>query len=79
MKPVAIALSEAERRLRGREGGGDVTNVQYNIIWNCHYEPSQYKGYILILKNKEKTKMGKSRKKYFLNPIRDNHTLDIKA
>jgi hypothetical protein len=23
--------------------------------------------------------MSKSRKKYFLNPIRDNHTLDIKA
>jgi hypothetical protein len=28
-KPLAIALSVVGRRLRGRDGGGDLTNVQY--------------------------------------------------
>jgi hypothetical protein len=26
-KPLAIALSRARRRLKGRDGGGDLTNV----------------------------------------------------
>jgi hypothetical protein len=30
--------------------GGDVTNVQYKLIWNCHYESPLYNKYILILK-----------------------------
>jgi hypothetical protein len=28
-KPLAIALSEVGRKLRGRDDGGDVNNVQY--------------------------------------------------
>jgi hypothetical protein len=37
-KPLAIALSGVRRRLRGRDDGGDVTNVQYKSNWNCHCE-----------------------------------------
>jgi hypothetical protein len=32
----AIALSGVRRGLRGRDSGGDLTNVQYIPIWNCH-------------------------------------------
>jgi hypothetical protein len=51
MKPVAIALSG----LRGawgveRDGGGDVINVQYKPVWNCHTESPLYNKYILIIK-----------------------------
>jgi hypothetical protein len=38
-KPLAIALSEVRRGLRGRDDGGNVTNVQYKSNQNCHYEP----------------------------------------
>jgi hypothetical protein len=24
--------------LRGRDTGGDVPNIKYDLIWNCHYE-----------------------------------------
>jgi hypothetical protein len=41
------------RRLRGREGGSDLTNVQYKPIWNCHNESPLHNEHILI-KNKEK-------------------------
>jgi hypothetical protein len=37
-KPLAIALSEAGRGLKERDGGGKVTNVQYKSNWNCHNE-----------------------------------------
>jgi hypothetical protein len=42
-KPLAIVLSGAGRELRGRElrglnSGGDLTNVQYKPVWNCHNE-----------------------------------------
>jgi hypothetical protein len=37
-KPLGIALNGAGRRLRGRNNGGDLTNVQYKPIWNCQYE-----------------------------------------
>jgi hypothetical protein len=47
-KPLAIALRGSERRLRGRDGEGDITNVEYKLIWNCHYESSLYNEYILI-------------------------------
>jgi hypothetical protein len=40
IKPPTIALSEAGRWLRERDGGGDLTNVQYKPIWNCHNESS---------------------------------------
>jgi hypothetical protein len=53
MKPPAIALNGAERRSRGRNGGGHLTNVQYKPIWSCHNESPLYKEYILILKNTE--------------------------
>jgi hypothetical protein len=35
-KPLAIALSGMVRGLRGRDGGGNVNNVQYKSSWNCH-------------------------------------------
>jgi hypothetical protein len=37
-KPLAVALSAAGKELRGRNNGGDVTNVQYKPNQNCHYE-----------------------------------------
>jgi hypothetical protein len=39
-KPLAIALGGVGRRLRGRDDGDDVTNVQYKSNQNCHYESS---------------------------------------
>jgi hypothetical protein len=47
-KPLAVALSGAGRWLRGRDGGGDLTNVQYKPIQNCHYESPLYNEYIII-------------------------------
>jgi hypothetical protein len=35
MRKLAIALSGVGRRLRGRDDGGNVTNVQYKSIQNC--------------------------------------------
>jgi hypothetical protein len=32
----------------GQEMMGQVTNVQYKSIWNCHYEFPPYNDYILI-------------------------------
>jgi hypothetical protein len=44
------------RELRGREDGGNVTNIQYKSNQNCHYKsPPTQNEYILIklyLKNK---------------------------
>jgi hypothetical protein len=37
-KTFAIALSGAGRWLRRKDGGDNVTNVQYKPTWNCHYE-----------------------------------------
>jgi hypothetical protein len=37
-KPLAIALSGVGRGTRRRDSGGDLTNVQYKPIWNCHNE-----------------------------------------
>jgi hypothetical protein len=37
-KPLAIALSGVGRELKGRDDGGNVTNVQYKSNRNCHYE-----------------------------------------
>jgi hypothetical protein len=37
-KPLAIALSGVGRGLRGRDDGGNVTNVQYKCNHNCHYK-----------------------------------------
>jgi hypothetical protein len=36
------------RRLRGRDDGGDVNNVQYKSNQNYHYELPLYHEYILI-------------------------------
>jgi hypothetical protein len=33
--------------LRGRDYGGDLTNVQYKLNWNCHYECPLYNEHIL--------------------------------
>jgi hypothetical protein len=38
MKSLAIVLSGLGRELRGRDDGGDLINVQYKPIWNCHNE-----------------------------------------
>jgi hypothetical protein len=55
-KPLAIALSGAEKGLRGRDDGGIVNNVQYKPNWNCHYQSILYNEYIVIkiLKKKQK-------------------------
>jgi hypothetical protein len=37
-KPFAIALSKVGRGWRGRDNGGNVTNVQYKSNQNCNYE-----------------------------------------
>jgi hypothetical protein len=37
-KPLAIALSGVGRGLRERDGGGNLTKVQYKLIWNYHNE-----------------------------------------
>jgi hypothetical protein len=37
-KPLAIVLSGEGRRSRERGSGGELTNVQYKPIWNCHNE-----------------------------------------
>jgi hypothetical protein len=49
-KPLAIALSGAGRGPRGRDIGGDLTNVQYKPIWDCHNESLLYNKYNLIKK-----------------------------
>jgi hypothetical protein len=46
-KSLVIALYGAGRRLRGREDGGDVNNIQWKPNWNCHYE-FPHNEYILI-------------------------------
>jgi hypothetical protein len=33
---------------RGRDDGGDITNVQYKSNQKCHYESPLYNEYILI-------------------------------
>jgi hypothetical protein len=49
-KPLAVVLSGVARESRGRDSGGDLTNVQYKPTWNYHNESSLYKEYILIKK-----------------------------
>jgi hypothetical protein len=39
-KPLTIALSGVGRGLRRRDNGVSVTNVQYKLNQNCHYESS---------------------------------------
>jgi hypothetical protein len=38
----AIPLSGVGRGLRGRDNGGNVSNVQYKSNWNCHCESPPY-------------------------------------
>jgi hypothetical protein len=38
MKILAVALSGAGRESKGRDGTGNLTNVQYKPVWNCHNE-----------------------------------------
>jgi hypothetical protein len=33
---IPLELSGAGKGLGGRDGEGDLTNVQYKLIWNCH-------------------------------------------
>jgi hypothetical protein len=47
-KPLAIALSDAGKRLREREDGSDLTNVRYKPNRNCCYEFPLYNEYTLI-------------------------------
>jgi hypothetical protein len=39
MKPLAIALSVTERRVKRGDRGGDLITVQCKLIQNCHNEP----------------------------------------
>jgi hypothetical protein len=54
-KPVAIALSEVGKGLRGRDNGSNVMNIQYKSNQNCHYKPPMYNEYILKICIKKKT------------------------
>jgi hypothetical protein len=40
--PLAIPLSEVGRGLIERDGGDNLSNVQYKPIWNCHNESPLY-------------------------------------
>jgi hypothetical protein len=51
IKSLAIALSGVGR-LRWGDGRGNLTNVQYKPIWNCHNESPLYNEYILIKKKR---------------------------
>jgi hypothetical protein len=53
---IVIFLSGAGRGLRGRDGRGDLTKVQYKPIWNCHNESPLYNKYILIKRKKGSTR-----------------------
>jgi hypothetical protein len=55
-KPLAIALSGAGRRWRGRDGDSDLTNTQNKHIWNCHNESTLYNEYILMKFKRNKIK-----------------------
>jgi hypothetical protein len=49
MKPPAVALSGVEEQLAGEgDGQGDLTNIQWKPIPNCHNESQLYNEYILI-------------------------------
>jgi hypothetical protein len=48
MKPLAFALSGAEKGRDVEGGEGDITNVQSKSIWNCHNESPLNYEYILI-------------------------------
>jgi hypothetical protein len=48
-KALAIALSGAGKGSIGRDGEGDITNVQYKPIWYHHNELLRYITYMLIL------------------------------
>jgi hypothetical protein len=47
-RALAIGLSGVGRRLRGRDDGSNVTNLQYESNQNCHYKSPSYNEYILI-------------------------------
>jgi hypothetical protein len=47
MKPLAITLSVAERRVKRGDIGSDLINTQCKLIQNCNNEPHPNK-YILI-------------------------------
>jgi hypothetical protein len=46
-KPLPITLSGVRKGSRGGDGGGDLTNVQYKSVWNCHTSCPLYNEYIL--------------------------------
>jgi hypothetical protein len=47
-------IKGGRRRLRGRDSGGHLTNMQYKPIWNCHNESPLYNKYILVKKGGSK-------------------------
>jgi hypothetical protein len=55
MKPLWITWSVVGMGSRGKDGGGDITNAQYKLIWNCHNESPLYNKYILIKNLKTRT------------------------
>jgi hypothetical protein len=55
-KPLAIASSGTGKGLRGRDNGGDLTNVQYKPVLNCQYEsPPPYPNKKFIIEKKRYT------------------------
>jgi hypothetical protein len=56
VKPFAIALKWGRKGLWKRDGGGYLTNVQYNPISNCHTQSSLNNKHILIKMKEKKEK-----------------------
>jgi hypothetical protein len=42
MKPFEIVLGEVRKGMRGRDGGGNLINVQCKAIQKCHNESPLY-------------------------------------
>jgi hypothetical protein len=49
MIPFTTDLSGVERESRERDSEGDLTNVQYKPVQNCHNESPLYNKHILII------------------------------
>jgi hypothetical protein len=64
---LVIVLSRACRESRGRDSGGDLTNVQYKPTLNCHNEPYLYNKYIFIKNNEKNVKSKKLKLEVWLN------------
>jgi hypothetical protein len=78
MKLLAIPLSGVGRSWGGRDGGGEITNVQHKPIQNFHNESLLYNKYILI-KNFKKKCIGNSKVKKMISYCFTNTMTNIRG